>query len=374
VNCSVLLRILISAFFTYGSFAQTAVSQETALFSWWNASREDNFMTTDPRWSATISRLRSKGNHLANGRLQEGYRLYRLEGLIFSPRNPKPSGTVPLYSWYNPERGDNFISSDPRWSVDETSIVWTGEHLSMGRQQQGYRLYRLEGYIYDPRRSQPAGTIPVYSWYNPNRGDNFATTDPQWDMPPRDIIWNGHHIQNGLKQGGYSLYRLEGYAARPPQLPSTGVPVARPFLPPVTPPVRSGGSGTSCEGEGDFCGPIHPNMCFGRGSDWTVEGRISCASGKPVCKTVVGRDFCQGGGRSSFGLQCGGNTGDSCSADRLCAPGLTCGVRRVGNRFLNICTSLSDRQSSSRAVACKRVQGFCHLPEEVGDETLACAN
>ena len=145
------------------------------LYSWWNPGPADNFATTDPNWSGNI------------GDTQSGYTLYRIEGYIFDPNQPQPAGTVPVYSWWNPDRGDNFATTDPNWSGN------------IGDTQSGYTLYRIEGYIFDPNQPQPAGTVPVYSWWNPDRGDNFATTDPNWSG---DI---------GDTQSGYTLYRIEGY-------------------------------------------------------------------------------------------------------------------------------------------------------------------
>jgi len=151
------------------------------------------------------------GQHIANGPLKDGYRLYRLEGLAFNPRRPPPAGTVPLFSWYHPGRGDNFATSDPRWSIPVSRIRWNGQHISNGISKDGYGLYRLEGFIYDPRRPQPAGTVPLFSWYHPERGDNFTSSDSRWSMPVRDIRWGGHHISNGPVKDGYRLYRLEGF-------------------------------------------------------------------------------------------------------------------------------------------------------------------
>lgn len=145
------------------------------LYSWWNPQRGDNFASTNPHWSGQV------GAH------QEGYTLYRIEGWIYNPARPQPHGTVPLYSWWNAQRGDNFVSTNPYWSGP------------IGTQKEDYTLYRLEGYIFDPAQPQPSGTVPLYSWWNPARGDNFATTD---------IAWAG---KVGTRQNGYTLYRLEGY-------------------------------------------------------------------------------------------------------------------------------------------------------------------
>ena len=169
------------------------------LLNWFNGDRGDNFLNSDPRWSGRV------------GDLVNGYRLFREEGQLFDPRGTRPSGTLPLYSWWNPERQDNFLTSDPHWSMDPSTIRWSGENIANGRVQEGYSLYRLEGYIYDPKRPQPPGTLPLFSWWSSERADNFATTNPRWGIPVGDIRWSGEHITNGIVRDGYALYRLEGY-------------------------------------------------------------------------------------------------------------------------------------------------------------------
>jgi hypothetical protein len=55
---------------------------------------------------------------------------------------------------------------------------------------------RLEGYL--PRTSVP-NSVPLMSWWNPTRTDNFGTTDPSWAA-----------LIGGTPQG-YRYYRTEGY-------------------------------------------------------------------------------------------------------------------------------------------------------------------
>lgn len=85
---------------------------------------------------------------------------------MFNPTLHQPRGTVKLYSWYSPSRGDNFATSEPEW------IHWEGDGK---KRSPDYRLVRLEGYLYDPARPQPAGTKPLYRWYSKSRGDNHTT-------------------------------------------------------------------------------------------------------------------------------------------------------------------------------------------------------
>lgn len=138
-------------------FAQPTRAQAiyTAIYSYYSPERSDNFATTDPRWAGSLGDEKSPD-----------YRLFRIEGWMFNPNQPQPSGTVPVYSWYSPERGDNFLTSDPRWRGAP------GETRSPD-----YRFVRLAGYAFDPSAPPPQGTIPLCSWYDPSRGDNFATTN-----------------------------------------------------------------------------------------------------------------------------------------------------------------------------------------------------
>ncbi|MGR3277260.1 hypothetical protein ACSYAD_19340 [Acaryochloris marina NIES-2412] len=196
---------------------QGAGSKTIPLYSWWSPTRRDNFATSDPNWSMDLSevRWRDQGTHLSQQRSQHGYQMYRFEGNIFDPKSPRPAGTVPLYSWWNPSRTDNFATTDPRWSMNPSLIRWRdgGHHLANGRRQSNYSMYRLEGYLYDPKRPQPVGTMPVYSWWNPQTKDNFLTTDPRWSMDAKKVRWSqsGEHLFNGQKKGNYKMYRLEGY-------------------------------------------------------------------------------------------------------------------------------------------------------------------
>ncbi len=171
------------------------------LFRWWNPTRRDNFLTSDPRWSSRV------------GDTEGGYRLSRVAGQIFDPKQPRPRGTIPLFRWWNSDRTDNFTTSDPRWGMPIDDIRWSGsgEHISNGPIKGGYRLSRLEGYVFDPKQSKPEGAIPLFSWWNPDRRDNLTTTKRYWSMPLEDIRWHGEHIVGGPVREGYHLYRLEGY-------------------------------------------------------------------------------------------------------------------------------------------------------------------
>ena len=147
------------------------------LYTWYSHSRGDHFATTDPRWAGALGDERAPD-----------YALIRHEGAVFAPDRPAPAGTVPLFSWYSPSRGDNFVST-----------AWVGEIGDQG--QPDYELYRVEGYVF----AEPvAGTVPLVSWYSPSRGDNFATTSPSWAGARGD-----------RRVPDYGAYRVEGHVFPP---------------------------------------------------------------------------------------------------------------------------------------------------------------
>lgn len=175
------IALLLGSFWVAPGAAAQAVAP---LYNWYSTSRGDNFATTDPQWSGRPGQTRSPD-----------YRFVRIEGTLFSPDAPQPSGTDSVYSWYHPGRGDNFLTTDPRWAGRP------------GQVRDGYRFVRFEGYIHDAPR---AGTMPLQSFWDPGRADNFATTDPRWIGKVGD-----------RREPGYSLYRTEGFLGPPatPQPP-----------------------------------------------------------------------------------------------------------------------------------------------------------
>ena len=197
-----------------GFVSNPSLAQDTSLWSWWNPERGDNFASTKASWSMPVDEISWSGEHIVGGPTREGYTLYRLEGFVFDSLDPQPEGTVPLFSWWNPERGDNFATTKTSWGMPVDKIRWSGEHIVNSPSREGYRLYRLEGYVFDPLRPQPSGTVPLFSWYHTGRGDNFVTTKTNWGMPLGDIRWSNEHIVNRPPvREGYQLYRLEGYIA-----------------------------------------------------------------------------------------------------------------------------------------------------------------
>jgi hypothetical protein len=124
------------------------------LHSWYDPVRNDNWATTNKQYtegpSATIA---------------PNYTYSRLEGYVFDPNKPQPPGTVPLHSWFSLERGDNWTTTNEQYTMPLVTFI-----------APDYNLYRREGYVYSPLEDQPPETVPLQSWYNGLRGDNFITT------------------------------------------------------------------------------------------------------------------------------------------------------------------------------------------------------
>ncbi|MEM1401361.1 MAG: hypothetical protein AAGF58_15845, partial [Pseudomonadota bacterium] len=47
----------------------------------------------------------------------------------------------------------------------------------------GYTMSRLEGYVFDPARPQPPGTVHLQRWYSSSGQDNWTTTDQEAPGP-----------------------------------------------------------------------------------------------------------------------------------------------------------------------------------------------
>ena len=160
--------------------AANAPNGTIPLISWWSGNRNDNLLTSNPGWAGCHGAVRTPD-----------YGFVRTEGFIFDPLLPQPPGTVPLSSWYDRDRGDNFATSQPQWQL---------QPADSRQRSPNYGFSRLEGYVFDPDRPQPAGTVPLYRWYDPTREDNWTTTQ---------------HRRTGQAgaplEPNYRFSRLEGY-------------------------------------------------------------------------------------------------------------------------------------------------------------------
>ena len=80
-----------------------------------------------------------------------------------------------------------------------TNPVWAGRRGDL--KAPGYVCNGLLGYIYDPARPQPENTLPLYSWFSPSRNDNFITADKNWVGIPG----------TSTMAPDYTCIRMEGY-------------------------------------------------------------------------------------------------------------------------------------------------------------------
>ncbi len=159
-------------------YVQSQPSPETvALVGWYSPGREDNLIAT--------------GIHGGVDTRSPDYYFDHLEGRVFHPGRPRPAGTVPLFNWWHANKQDNFLTTDHEWG---------GE---LGTQRRGYRLFRLEGYVFDPEQPQPEGTLRLIRWTHPVEGKHITSCDPRFSSRrPPEI--------------GYEYDRLEGFVL-PPQ-------------------------------------------------------------------------------------------------------------------------------------------------------------
>ena len=145
--------------------------------SWWSRGRRDNAVTADRSFAGCHSAIRAPG-----------YAYFRTEGHLFDPNRPRPAGTVPLFRWYSPTRGDNYTTSGHSAAG------------SAGRPIGSYRFVKKEGYIYKKSLPRPSGTRALYTWYSPSRRDHYTTT------------LHASRGARGLSLGpDYRFVRLEGY-------------------------------------------------------------------------------------------------------------------------------------------------------------------
>ena len=166
------------------------------LYTWYSPSRGDYFTTSDPAWAGR-----------SGDRKSPDYRFVRLEGQVFNPRGAQPDA-VPLYSWWNATRGDNFLTSDPAWRGQPGDV------------KDGYTLTRIEGLVY---RTALAGMVPLHTFWNRGLQDNYATTDPRYAATaPRDYTGPGiagyifpgeQHAPHTLADFGYGTLKVNNRAA-----------------------------------------------------------------------------------------------------------------------------------------------------------------
>ena len=101
--------------------------------------------------------------------------------LLYSAFNytvTRPSGTVPLYRYWNPSVTDHY------YTTNFNEVGWAAN---------GWEFNYIECYIYP---TQQSGTVPLYGYWNPSIGDHCLTTN-------FDELGNGAY--------GWSYTGISGY-------------------------------------------------------------------------------------------------------------------------------------------------------------------
>ena len=100
------------------------------------------------------------------------------EGFIFDLDHPQP-GTIPLITWFSSTRNDHLTSADFSRFVEGNPYDAEGVlERAIGILEPDYARLQLEGYIYPPNRRPPAGSVPLYRWFDA-AGRNFLTTSAE---------------------------------------------------------------------------------------------------------------------------------------------------------------------------------------------------
>lgn len=155
------------------------------LNTWHSPSRGDHITSTSPTYTST-----------ATSPQNPDYVFLRTEGYIYAADAPQPAGTVAVWSFWNPHRNDNFLTTDPAW----TGVT----------EQHGYTRYRLEGYVYTAPRGD---TIPLRSFWSAQRQDNAASTDPRLSSRLNVTVRDG--VLPSFNAGAYVFYRVQGHVYPP---------------------------------------------------------------------------------------------------------------------------------------------------------------
>ena len=163
------LTTLSTAVFVVAPRVATAAQPELVpLWTWFSPGRGDYLTTSDPAWTNSTT-LHSPD-----------YRFVRVEGQVLNPANPKPPSTNTLYRWFSSSRGDNFLTSDPAWASTRPGEV-----------RNGYQFVRLEGHAYN---LPYAGTVQLESSFHSSRLDNRATADPGWTHLANGVTKEGYRV------------------------------------------------------------------------------------------------------------------------------------------------------------------------------------
>lgn len=264
---SILVTTVLGAMVVLGADVAHAQAK-LPLVAFYSVARGDYFSTTAPEWTCTYFRNCASGVYTPP---EPSYVPVGIQGHVWNAANPQPSGTMPLYHWWNGARGDNFLTTNPAWAG------------TVGTIRDGYWLHRIEGYI------PISGSLPLRLYWNPALSDN--ATLATWRVAPAS---------------GYGFIRTEGSLLPPDGATCSGSLATEPWFAranyveavPVT--VRNG-SRFKFIGPADwFRFDYWPDHYYPvRGYSWSVAGAGFPAPGVALrallARTTTGRVFGPGG-------------------------------------------------------------------------------
>jgi subtilisin family serine protease len=150
------------------SMATPHVAGVVARFLEANPSASPLYVTSELRRNASRNRVINPGSNSDNGILYSA----------FNYSVSRPSGSVPLYRYWNPSVTDHY------YTTNFNELGWAAN---------GWEFGWVECYIYP---TQVSGTTPLYQYWNPTVGDHFYTTN---------------YSELGAGAYGWTYSRVEGY-------------------------------------------------------------------------------------------------------------------------------------------------------------------
>ena len=147
-----------------------SIPNTVPLYRWYNPDKDRHFYTVS---SGDIPGYQREGS-LGNG-IECYVSSFAVTKTLSIPN------TVPLYRWWNPDKGDHF------YTVSSEDIP--------GYQREGSLGDGVECYVFD---SNVQNTVPLYRWWNPDNGDHFYTVSSE-DIP-------GYQREEGSLGNGIECY------------------------------------------------------------------------------------------------------------------------------------------------------------------------
>ncbi len=122
-------------------------------------------------WSAPLN-----DNWATSGPPPDGYEDGGLLGYVFDDRPSSPL-TVPLFTWWSGGFLDHMTTTDFRFVLGNPYAEARPMDTTI---EPDYGGAELQGFVFDPRARRPSGTVPIYRWFSPSRGDNAIPAGAVW--------------------------------------------------------------------------------------------------------------------------------------------------------------------------------------------------